>query len=156
MTLFPSLRKSSVLLCLWVVGCGANSGSDNSFADTGGSGSAGASGISFDLGLLRRRDEDALGEVAEAGLGIAIGAVPAVDDTRDGSASRRDRAAARPDRGEGAARETAAGLYFRDRLFIGQNQNRRAGGNRPSRPRHGRLSPALRSILSIHSLRASD
>lgn len=72
--------------------------------------SAGASGISFDLSLLRRRDEDALGEVAEAGLGIAIGAVPAVDDTRDGSASRRDRAAARPDRGEGAARETAAAV----------------------------------------------
>jgi hypothetical protein len=76
--------------------------------------SAGASGISFDLSLLRRRDEDALGEVAEAGLGIVIGAVPAVDGARDGSASGRDRPAARQDRGaarqgqgEGAARDAA-------------------------------------------------
>jgi Cobalamin-independent synthase, Catalytic domain len=40
--------------------------------------SAGAGSVSFDLGLLRREDEDAVGEVAEAGLGIALGAVPQV------------------------------------------------------------------------------
>jgi Cobalamin-independent synthase, Catalytic domain len=39
--------------------------------------SAGARAVSFDLGLLRREDEDAVGEVAEAGVGIAVGAVPA-------------------------------------------------------------------------------
>jgi methionine synthase II (cobalamin-independent) len=35
---------------------------------------AGADTVSFDLGLLRREDEDALGEVVEAGLGIFAGA----------------------------------------------------------------------------------
>jgi len=63
--------------------------------------SAGASAVSFDLSLLLRRDEDALGEVAEAGLGIAIGTVQplhagAVDAGRG--------------RGEGAARETAVAI----------------------------------------------
>jgi hypothetical protein len=42
--------------------------------------SAGARAVSFDLGLLSRADEDALGEVAEARLGIAIGAVPPLKD----------------------------------------------------------------------------
>ena len=36
---------------------------------------AGAQAVGFDLGLLRREDEDGLGEVAEAGLGILAGAV---------------------------------------------------------------------------------
>src|SRR5258708_8120195 len=36
----------------------------------------GARAASYDLGLLRRADEDAVGEVAEAGLGVAVGAVP--------------------------------------------------------------------------------
>ena len=66
--------------------------------------SAGARAVSFDLSLLRRRDEDALGELAEAGLGLAIGAVQPVPD----QPARAGAAAARPDRGEGAARETAA------------------------------------------------
>jgi hypothetical protein len=42
--------------------------------------SAGARAVSFDLGLLRREDEDSVGEVAEAGLGIAVGAVPPLQD----------------------------------------------------------------------------
>jgi len=42
--------------------------------------SAGARAVSFDLGLLRREDEDSVGEVAEAGLGIAVGAVPSLQD----------------------------------------------------------------------------
>jgi len=36
---------------------------------------AGAEAVGFDLGLLRREDEDGLAEVAEAGLGILAGAV---------------------------------------------------------------------------------
>jgi len=39
--------------------------------------SSGARGVSFDLALVRRADEDAIGEIAEAGLGVAIGAVQA-------------------------------------------------------------------------------
>lgn len=58
---------------------------------------AGASAVSFDLDLLRRKDEEAVGEVAESGLGIAIGAVP----VRSGQAA----SATTP---ENAARETAA------------------------------------------------
>ncbi len=38
--------------------------------------SAGAAAVSFDLALVRRADEDAIGEIAEAGLGLAAGAVP--------------------------------------------------------------------------------
>jgi hypothetical protein len=71
--------------------------------------SAGTQAVSFDLSLLRRREEDALGEVAEAGLGLAIGAVRPVpvrpvpvQPVRAGAVDGR------PDRGEGAARETAA------------------------------------------------
>ena len=65
--------------------------------------SAGANAVSLDLSLLRRRDEDALGEVAEAGLGIAIGAVQPVSDPAAASQAARDS-------GEGAARETAAAV----------------------------------------------
>jgi hypothetical protein len=39
---------------------------------------AGADAISFDLSQLRRAEGDAIGEAAEAGLGLLIGAVPAV------------------------------------------------------------------------------
>jgi len=71
--------------------------------------SAGAHAVSFDLSLLRRRDEDALGEVAEAGLGLAIGAVQPVPVQPVPVQSVRPGAVdARRDRGEGAARETAA------------------------------------------------
>jgi len=46
--------------------------------------SAGAAGVSFDLGVLRRDEEDAVGEVAESGLGLLIGAVaPAADPGHD-------------------------------------------------------------------------
>jgi len=40
---------------------------------------AGAEAISFDLSQLRRGEEDAVGESAEAGMGLLVGAVPAVD-----------------------------------------------------------------------------
>jgi hypothetical protein len=36
----------------------------------------GASGVSFDLALFRRTDEDAFGEAVESGLGMFIGAIP--------------------------------------------------------------------------------
>jgi hypothetical protein len=41
-------------------------------------GAAGARGVSFDLHLVRRPEEDAVAELAEAGLGLLAGAVPAV------------------------------------------------------------------------------
>ncbi len=70
--------------------------------------SAGARAVSFDLGLLRREDEDSVGEVAEAGLGIAVGAVPPLQDAvlaRRGSTSVRPAAvpAANGRSGGGAA-----------------------------------------------------
>ena len=42
---------------------------------------AGADAISFDLSQLRRAEADAIGEAAEVGLGLLIGAVPAVPET---------------------------------------------------------------------------
>lgn len=41
---------------------------------------AGAGALSFDLSQLRRGEEDGIAEAAEAGLGLLIGAVPAVPD----------------------------------------------------------------------------
>ncbi len=41
-------------------------------------GGAGARGVSFDLSLLRRDGEDAVAELAEAGLGLLAGVLPAV------------------------------------------------------------------------------
>jgi hypothetical protein len=46
---------------------------------------AGADAISFDLSQLRRAEGDAIGEAAEAGLGLLIGAVPAVPDPDPGT-----------------------------------------------------------------------
>jgi hypothetical protein len=48
---------------------------------------AGAGAISFDLGQLRRGEEDGVGEAAEAGMGLLIGAVPSVADD-DGLTAR--------------------------------------------------------------------
>ncbi len=39
---------------------------------------AGADAVSFDLSLLRRDEEDSVGETSEAGLGLLVGAVPAL------------------------------------------------------------------------------
>ena len=52
-------------------------------------GTTGASAVSFDLSQLRRGEEDAVAEAAEAGMGLLVGAVPAVN------------AAFEPDRGSG-------------------------------------------------------
>lgn len=40
---------------------------------------AGARGVSLDASLLRRRDEDAIGEAIEAGIAFFLGVVPATD-----------------------------------------------------------------------------
>lgn len=47
---------------------------------------AGARAVSFDLSQLRRGEEDAVGEAAEAGMGLLVGAVPPVHD-EDGVAA---------------------------------------------------------------------
>jgi hypothetical protein len=56
---------------------------------------AGALAVSFDLGQLRRGDEDGLAELAEAGIGLLAGAVA--------SEPERDSRPARPERGSRAA-----------------------------------------------------
>ena len=45
---------------------------------------AGADAVSFDLSQLRRGEEDGVGEVAEAGMGLLIGAIPAVPPEAEG------------------------------------------------------------------------
>ena len=58
-----------------------------------------ASAISFDLSQLRRGEEDAVGESAEAGMGLLVGAVPAVDPSEDDvTDDRGTRVARRVDR----------------------------------------------------------
>jgi methionine synthase II (cobalamin-independent) len=49
---------------------------------------SGANGVSFDLSLMRRGDWDLLAEVAEAPLGLLVGAVPALDYLERTGASR--------------------------------------------------------------------
>lgn len=44
---------------------------------------AGADAVAFDLSQLRRGEEDEMGEVAEAGMGLLAGAVPAIPDASD-------------------------------------------------------------------------
>ena len=66
--------------------------------------SAGAAAVSFDLALVRRADEDAIGEIAEAGLGLAVGAVPAVADQPPPTAGPAD------DRRAGGAERAAAAV----------------------------------------------
>jgi methionine synthase II (cobalamin-independent) len=46
---------------------------------------AGADALSFDLSQLRRGEEDGIAEAAEAGLGLLIGAVPAVQGPDSGA-----------------------------------------------------------------------
>lgn len=60
---------------------------------------AGAQGVSFDLALLRRRDEDAFAESAEAGLGLLAGVL-------DLEAERRSAAASGNRRGGVSVKET--------------------------------------------------
>jgi cobalamin-independent methionine synthase catalytic subunit len=55
---------------------------------------SGARGVSFDLALVQRRDEDAIGEIAEAGLGCVIGALPATEQGHGRPARAEDHATA--------------------------------------------------------------
>ena len=66
---------------------------------------AGAHGISFDLSQLRRGDEDAVAEVAEAGLGLLTGVVPAGPPPDAGPA--RPTGTAAPGDGSAEARQAA-------------------------------------------------
>jgi methionine synthase II (cobalamin-independent) len=50
---------------------------------------AGADAVSFDLGQLRRGEEDEVAESAEAGMGLLTGAVPATPDAAAGTAGSR-------------------------------------------------------------------
>ena len=50
---------------------------------------AGATAASFDLGQLRRADEEAFGEAVESGVGMFIGAVPTAPGRADGRAVAR-------------------------------------------------------------------
>jgi hypothetical protein len=75
---------------------------------------AGADAISFDLGQLRRSEADAIGEAAEAGLGVLIGAVPAIPEPDPGTGVPGGPAPARgttgtltPGDGSAEARQTA-------------------------------------------------
>ena len=75
---------------------------------------SGADGVAFDLGQLRRGDEDGVAESAEAGMGLLTGAVPAVPDQSAGGTGPSGSGAAAgaaggggPGGGSSEARETA-------------------------------------------------
>ena len=68
---------------------------------------AGAGALSFDLSQLRRGEEDAVAEAAEAGLGLLTGvmpAVPAPDQPGTGRPAGPDRAGGRQRRGQAGGR----------------------------------------------------
>ena len=71
----------------------------------------GADALSFDLSQLRRGEEDGVAEAAEAGLGLLIGAVPAVPDpdanTGVPGGAQPVRGPAGPGDGSAEARQTA-------------------------------------------------
>ena len=70
---------------------------------------AGAGGVAFDLGQLRRADEDGLAESAEAGMGLLTGAVPAVPDQAVEGAGGAGSGAASGARGSGRQASGASG-----------------------------------------------
>jgi len=63
---------------------------------------AGATAASFDLAVVGESEQDAIGELAEAGLGILAGAVPALPPAGSGQAQERP--------AQDGARGTAAGI----------------------------------------------
>ncbi len=68
---------------------------------------AGADGVAFDLSQLRRGEEDAVAEAAEAGLGLLTGAVPAVPGQAAGRTVSGQAGESGLAGGAGGARETA-------------------------------------------------
>ena len=104
---------------------------------------AGANGISFDLSQLRRGEQDAIAEAAEAGLGLLIGAVPTATTgeprrgTRDG---RTGDPAVAADRLAVADGRAAGGDHARPVAWPGRRRRR------PARcwPGAGRRPPSCR------------
>jgi hypothetical protein len=73
---------------------------------------AGADGVAFDLGQLRRADEDGLAESAEAGMGLLTGAVPAVPDQAvEGTGSSGASGSGRQASGASGGSEQADGAH---------------------------------------------
>jgi methionine synthase II (cobalamin-independent) len=72
---------------------------------------AGADGFAFDLSQLRRGEEDGVAEAAEAGMGVLVGAVPAMPEAgtgRTAGGAGSDRASGiNPADGSDEARQTA-------------------------------------------------
>jgi hypothetical protein len=68
---------------------------------------AGAGGVSFDLSQLRRGEEDAVAEAAEAELAMLTGAIPAVADQLAGTRQTAEPGGTRGTAEPGGARETA-------------------------------------------------
>ncbi len=69
---------------------------------------AGARALSFDLSQLRRGEEDAVAEAAEAGMGLLTGAIPAVPAPEPGTARPAGRSGpAGPGDGSAEARQAA-------------------------------------------------
>jgi hypothetical protein len=68
---------------------------------------AGADGIAFDLSQLRRGEEDAVAEAAEAGLGLLTGAISAVTGEPGGPRETAPAGGARQTAPAGGARQTA-------------------------------------------------
>ncbi len=68
---------------------------------------AGADALSFDLSQLRRGEEDAVAEAAEAGLGLLAGAVPAVPGPAAEGSSGPSGASGRSGQGGGARTGTS-------------------------------------------------
>jgi hypothetical protein len=67
---------------------------------------AGADAVAFDLSLLRRGEEQGVGEAAEAGMGLLVGAIPAVPAETEGDRAAGPGRDIRPGAASGA-RETA-------------------------------------------------
>jgi hypothetical protein len=74
---------------------------------------AGTNAVSFDLSQLRRGEEDAVAEAAEAGMGLLTGAVPTMPD-EPAEVGRGDRSA-RSDRSRGSDRARGQGDEARER-----------------------------------------
>jgi hypothetical protein len=68
---------------------------------------AGAAGLAFDLGQLRRGEEDGVAEAAEAGMGLLTGAVPALPGQAAGDPGPGGPGQSGPAGSAGEARQTA-------------------------------------------------
>src|ERR1022692_4820587 len=81
---------------------------------------AGASAAAFDLSLVGRDDEDALGEAVEAGLGMFVGAIPTTPAATSRSAGRQPADAGRAEAVGKDAAMAVIRLWRRIGLPVGQ------------------------------------